>query len=222
MDMDKAIVLTEKYLREFILFLMSFFVRSAASENEDSKYDDLNKSMVFSVLSAVLGSYLWNRYILRLSGKQADLIGLLTDNILRWASLGLVLFLLFRVLQARVPIIAPVLSVLKVFSVSHVVSIYAAYIVVSVLAVFVSEAEFQTAQHNAFMTAYGLQLAMLWAYVPREVKAIAPVATAVWKRWTITVAFLLLASSVVVIKLATYQFDLNNPAATEEVVSTGQ
>src|SRR5688572_4059738 len=136
MDADRFIALAEKYLREFILYLVSFFWKRGDGSEEDKVFDDLNRSVVFAVFSAIIGAFLWDRYILGLSGRSADLLGLLADNLLRWMSLGLVLYLLMRATLLKVHILPPILSVLKVFSVAHVVAIYSAYVFINVLSVF--------------------------------------------------------------------------------------
>ncbi|MFM6830922.1 MAG: hypothetical protein ACKOVA_11420 [Novosphingobium sp.] len=209
MDVDKTIALTEKYLREFILFLLSFFTNRSAGELDDYAYEDVNRSVMFSILSAGLGAYMWDRYILRLSGKQADMIGLLTDNLLRWASIGLVLYLVFRAFRVRVPIIAPVLSALKVYAVSHVVAIYSAYVIINILWVFTADQDYAaTAQSNAFKLSYLIQLLLLLSYFPREIASIAPEGTSPWRWRGIAVLFSLFVTVLVLLRFATYQYEL--------------
>lgn len=202
MDIDKMVVAFEKYLREFILYLLSFFRRTTGEDREAVDFDIVSKSAVFAILSAVLGSYLWNRHIavpqglgdciagriavtlenqvrleqcaslLKLRSQTFDLVGTAVDYLLRWLSYGVVLYLILRLLKQKVSILGATLSVLKVFAVGTILSIYIAYLVTNGCAVANKHDIFSCGSQDDYFAAhraYQFQLLFVWWYMTREI-----------------------------------------------------
>jgi hypothetical protein len=220
-DADKIITLVEKYLRDFVVYLLSFFTHKAAADTPSTPLDDLNSSLVFSVISTVLGAFLWDRYILSLSGSQKDVVGLVTDSLLMWASLGIALYVLFRLLSLRLNPLSPVLAVVKIFAVSHVVAIYAAYLTICVCQVFMTPSQYGViAQRGAFLGAYAIELVLIWCYLPGEVRAIAP-PVGPWRLRAIIFVFLVLVTFVVAVRAAGFLYDASH-AAVQAAAKQGE
>lgn len=81
MDIDRAIAMAEKYLREFILFLISFFWRGNQTTEKDPLFEDLHRSVLFSIISALLGSYLWQRHVAGPGSEARELVDILAATI---------------------------------------------------------------------------------------------------------------------------------------------
>lgn len=206
MDLDKIVALTEKYLREFILYIVSFFWKPNNGQHENPIFDDLNRSVIFAIISAIVGSYLWNRYIVGGTGKSDDVIGLVVDNLLRWISLGLLLFGLLRLASIRLHILTPILSVLKIFSVAHVTAIYAAYVIIHTVGVFTVPNDFnRIAQNWSVVSAYVLEILILWTYFPRESGNYVIMGANKLRTWVVTILFLTIVTVVVAIPYSSYK-----------------
>ncbi|WP_426165157.1 hypothetical protein [Sandarakinorhabdus sp. DWP1-3-1] len=196
-EADKFINSVEKYVREFVLYLLSFFWGGRYDSENDPLLDSINKTFVFAIISATVGAYLWNRYIYGNSGTVHDLAALLTDTLLRWFSYGLLLFALLRAFRIRPHILLPMLAVFKVFSVAHVIAIFGSYLVKNTLWMFLHSSEYlQSGSRNAAIAAYLLQTTLIFLYMPREIAAIAGTAGRA-TRWMVTALFLLAVSLVV-------------------------
>jgi len=205
MDIGKAIEMAETYLREFILYLVSFFHRSDKADDQEIVFTDLHRSVVFAIVSAVVGAYMWERYINSQAGLTQDITGILADNMLRWLSLGITLFALLRLCRVRVQILVPILAVLKVFSVAHIVAIYVAYLVGSVVEkVPALERTFPMTPASPIAAAYGVELLILWFYFWRETRQFAPVGSTRTGRILATFLFLCLVSVIVLILISEY------------------
>lgn len=200
MDIDKIVTLTEKYLREFVLYIVSFFSGKGASA-EDTDFDDMNRSVIFALISGLVGSYLWNRYVAAQSGHVDDLIGVLTDNLVRWLTLGLVLFAILRMLRVATHILPPILSALKVLAVAHIIASFAGYLGIKILGFFAKPGHFDAAANASATIAYLIQLLVVWIYIPREISAICGMAPK-WKRVVASVAFAVMASLPTIIRYA--------------------
>lgn len=191
-EADKFINSVEKYVREFVLYLLSFFWAGKHDSEHDPLLDSINKTFVFAIISATVGAYLWNRYIYGNSGTVHDLAALLTDTLLRWFSYGLLLFALLRAFRIRPHILLPMLAVFKVFSVAHVIAIFGSYLVKNTLWMFLHSSEYlQSGSRNAAIAAYLMQTALIFIYMPREVAAITGSDAGRASRWTVTALFLL-------------------------------
>ena len=61
MDVEKIIAALEKYLREFIVYLVTFFRPSVTEEIYDD-HENYNKSVIFAIISANVLSFvlLWS------------------------------------------------------------------------------------------------------------------------------------------------------------------
>ncbi len=64
--------------------------------------------------------------------------------------------------------------------------------------------------------AYLIELAILWIYLPREIRAIVGAETARWRRWAIDGVYLTLITIVMLIPLAMVQ---NQQPAVQEVAA---
>lgn len=220
MDIDKIVSFAEKYLREFILYIVSFFWKKGDEADDEKIFHDLNSGVIFAVFSAFVGAYLWNRHILHLSGKSDDLVGVLTDSLLRWISFGLVLYGLLRMVSVKVHILSPILSVLKVFSVAHLIAIYAAYLLIHTSWFFSTPSEFKRISENLSITAaYLIELLILWFYIPREIKAVDSGVSEPWRLNVAKYSFLLVITAVVLTPYAASKCDMNKCEATETGVS---
>jgi hypothetical protein len=199
MDVDKAIDAVEKYLREFLLFLISFFWRGDDSGDTDPRYDSLNKSMIFAMLSATMGSYLWTRHF---GGADDDVLGVLVDNVLRWISLGLLLYAILRLTGITVHILLPVIATVKVLSVAHVSAVYIGYIAVSCAWMFVTPA-----QRDTFLpmigvcVSYAIDLIIPVLYLPKEIFSFIPTDTASrTRRYIVNGLFLVILAIVILVR----------------------
>jgi hypothetical protein len=173
MEADKLISSIEKYVREFILYLMSFFWAGKSDSENDPILETLNKTFVFAIISALAGAYLWNRYIYGNNGSVHDLAGLLTDTLLKWFSYGLLLYGLMRLSGTRPHILLPLLAVFKVFSVAHIVAIFGSYFTKNALWMFSPNGEYlKFGSANAAKVAYFLQFLLIALYIPREISNI--------------------------------------------------
>ena len=177
MDVDKAIAAVERYLRQFIAFIVSF-IRKDTETEEDALYADLNATVIFSIMGAFLGAYMWKRYIQFESHKEAasGLIEIAADSLLRWISLGLALFFVLFLFRIKSHVVTSVIALLKAYVVSHVLSVYVGYIVKSLFWIFVDERNF-TDDYAAFLaalTAWGLNVILVTIFVPREIGKLMP------------------------------------------------
>jgi hypothetical protein len=82
-EADKIISTVERYVREFVLYLLSFVWSGKSDSDHDPVLDSINKTFVFAIVSAASGAYLWNRSIYSNTGGVGDLAGMLTDTLLR-------------------------------------------------------------------------------------------------------------------------------------------
>lgn len=205
MDVDGFVTALEKYLREFITHLMRFFRPSV----DDEVYDDqegYNKSVLFALFATAFGAYLWGRYIEGKKNKDIDIFGVMVDNLLEWISLGIVLFLVIRLFRMHAPIVKTAISVLKVFSVAHVVSIYAAYLSVNLIWFYRSEECYRLLAPTWSPTfAFAIQLALVLAYIPREVRELVGDDTARWRRIGVNALYLTLVAILVLTPIAVLQ-----------------
>ena len=160
MDIDGMVKSVETYLRQFIIFLASFFY----PRSRNQEYDDANNTAVFAILSAGFGAYLWNHYITHDSATGADLFGVVVDSLLRWFSLGVVLYAMLAVLQVEATFMHTVLGTMKVIAIAHIVAIYLGYLITSALWVFFRD----LSANFAAGTAYIFELIFVVLYIPRE------------------------------------------------------
>lgn len=205
MDFSKTIELSEKYLREFVLYLVSFF-RGREEEHDDNlALNDMNRSVLFAIMSAVLGAYLWDVLILEKHGVDEDIGVILAETLMRWLSLGLVLYFLMRVLGVKVHIILPILAVFRVFAISRIAGVYAAYLVDSLLyGAPIIEQTNRAAISAPFAIAYVVQLMILWVYFWRETAGFVQEGDAVGRRYLATFLFLVVVTIVVLIPISEY------------------
>lgn len=217
MEVENIISALEKYLREFIVYLVKFFKPSVDDEVYDD-HENYNKSVVFALLSTAIGAYLWNRYIIVGGTTGSDIFGIMVDNFLKWISLGVVLFLIIKIFIANIPIVRTVISVVKVFSVAHVLGIYMAYVSLNTYWLFSRPEDFaESSIKVSASTAYLIELVILWFYLPREIKQIVGPEPARWRRWAIDLLYLTLISIVMLIPVAMVQNDqlVRTTVATE-------
>ncbi len=216
MEVESIVSALEKYLREFIVYLVKFFRPSTEGEVYDD-HENYNKSVIFAIFSTAIGAYLWNRYIIHASTKSSDIFGIMVDNFLKWVSLGVLLYLVIKLLMRGVPIVKTVISVVKVFSVAHVIGIYMAYVALNAFWTFAPPEDFAANSTAISMSAaYLIELAILWIYLPREIRAIVGAETARWRRWAIDGVYLTLITIVMLIPLAMVQ---NQQPAVQEVAA---
>ena len=190
MDVEKIIAALEKYLREFIVYLVTFFRPSVTDEIYDD-HENYNKSVIFAIFSTAIGAYMWSRYILQEPNNTNDIVGLMIDSLLIWISFGILLFLIIRMFGREVPIVRTVITVVKVFSVAHVIGIYMAYIVLGatvLLSTLECAEEHSTALSMA--CAYLIELAIIFIYMPRELRQIIGPSVGRRRRWPINLTFL--------------------------------
>ncbi|MBN8829406.1 MAG: hypothetical protein J0G94_01965 [Sphingomonadales bacterium] len=220
MEADKLIATIEKYVREFILYVLSFFWIGTADSESDPVIDVVNKTFVFAILSATAGAYLWNRYIYGNYGGVHDLPGLLTDTLLRWLSYGIMLYGLMRACRINLHILFPILAVFKVFSVAHIIAIFGSYMVKNSLWMFSPTDEYlRYSAANAAKVAYVLQAALMFIYMPREILGIVPGAAGRVVKIVIIPVFLLIAGY---IALANYLDPLAGIQSARTIGGEGQ
>lgn len=190
MDVEKIIAALEKYLREFIVYLVTFFRPSVTEEIYDD-HENYNKSVIFAIISTAIGAYMWSRYILKEPNNTKDIFGLMIDSLLMWISYGILLYLVIRMFGRAVPIVRTVISVVKVFAVAHVIGIYMAYIALGATVLFSSiECGEQHSTGLSMAAAFLIELAILWIYMPREVRQILGPEVRRRQRWPINLTFM--------------------------------
>ena len=208
MEVEGIISALEKYLREFIVYLVTFF-RPTISEEIYDDHENYNKSVVFAIFSTTIGAYMWSRYILHEQNNTKDIFGLMVDNLLKWVSFGILLYLIIRIFKKSIPIVGTVISVVKVFSVAHVIGIYMAYLAINTVWMFSSEqCEKDVAIQISSSWAYIIELGILWIYLPREVRAMVGPNVGRRKRWSIDIVFLTLLSILVLTPHVVWLSDL--------------
>jgi len=215
MEFDKIIDSIEKYVREFILYILSFFWIGRGDGKTDPVLEPLNRTAIFAVLSAAAGAYLWNCYIYDAQGGVHDLPRILTDTLLRWLSFGLFLYGLMYMFGWRPHILMPILAVFKVFSVAHILAIFAAYLARNgVWIVSTPDYHIEFGPRYAARTAYLVQAVLIVFYMPREIKGIGPADLRPRIRVTITALFLVVTS---IIALANYLDPLSARLSRESI-----
>ena len=208
MEVEGVIAALEKYLREFIVYLVTFF-RPAAGEEIYDDHENYNKSVIFAIFSTTIGAYMWSRYILHEQNNTKDIFGLMVDNLLKWVSFGILLYLIMRIFTKAVPIVGTVISVVKVFSVAHVIGIYMAYVAINTIWMLSTEqCEKDLAMQISSSWAYVIELGILCIYLPREVRAMVGPKVGRGKRWSINIVFLTLLSILVLTPHIVWMADL--------------
>lgn len=208
MDVEGIISALEKYLREFIVYLVTFF-RPTVKEEVYDDHENYNKSVIFAIFSTAMGAYMWSRYILEERENTKDIFGLMVDNLLKWLSFGILLYLVIRIFKKNVPIVRTVISVVKVFAVAHVIGIYLAYIATNAVWMFSTEqCDNEMAMKISAMWAYLIELLIVMIYLPREVKAMVGPQTGRAKRWAINTLFLTLLTILVLTPLGVWLGEL--------------
>ena len=197
MEVDKVIEAVEKYLREFVLFLVEFFWHGRGSKARDPQIESLNRSMTFALLSAAMGAYLWDRHF---GVGKSDTLGILVDDLLRWISLGVLLYGLLRLCRVHVHILIPVILVVKVFAVAHVLGIYVGYLAKSTANYVAPDCLTVTAIRRAGVVfGYGTELVILLLYLHREMPTVLPGSVSARRRAAIELPFLLVMAAVVAV-----------------------
>jgi len=206
MDFGKAVELAEKYVREFVLYILFFFRGRETEEEEDVlALSDMNRSMVFAIMSAILGAYLWQVLVIDLPKFEDDIGIVLAKAMMRWLTLGLVLYFLMRLFGIRVHIIVPILSVFRVFSVSRIAGVGAAYVMSGLVYAF--QLNFwlgEVVNAFPFVTAYAVQFFIIWIYFWRETADYGGQEGFVLRRFLATLFFILIATAVVLIPISEY------------------
>jgi hypothetical protein len=207
MEVESIVSALEKYLREFIVYLVKFFKPSVDDEVYDD-HENYNKSVIFAIFSTAIGAYLWNRYIAGGGTTGSDIFGIMVDNFLKWISFGVLLFLVIKLFVRNVPIVRTVISVVKVFSVAHVIGIYMAYVSLNTFWLFSRPEDFaEMSTKVSISAAYLIELAILWFYLPREIREMVGPGAARWRRWAIDGVYLTLISILVLTPMAMVQND---------------
>lgn len=197
MEVEGVIAALEKYLREFIVYLVTFF-RPSVNEEIYDDHENYNKSVIFAIFSTTIGAYMWSRYILHEENNTKDIFGLMVDNLLKWVSFGILLYLIIRIFSKAIPIVGTVISVVKVFSVAHVIGIYMAYVATNAIWMLSTEqCDKDLAMQISSSWAYFIELGILFIYLPREVRAMVGPKVMAAKRWAIDIVFLTLLSFLV-------------------------
>lgn len=201
MELEKIIQGIEKYCREFIVYLVSFFWVGKSPIDTDPILEDLNQTVIFAIMSAAFGAYLWDIYIYDQAGEIHDLARVLTDTLLKWLSYGLLLFAVMTVFRLQVPVLKPILCVLRVFSVAYILSILCAYLARNAIWL-VTHTSFnrQYGAHAAAKFSYAVHALLVLFYLPREIAAIMPPDTRRLLRHA-TVAIVLTVNSVVTLAI---------------------
>ena len=190
MDVEKVIAALEKYLREFIVYLVTFF-RPTVTEEIYDDHENYNKSVIFAIFSTAIGAYMWSRYILQEPNNTKDIFGLMIDSMLMWVSFGILLFVIIRLFGREVPIVRTVISVVKVFSVAHVIGIYTAYIALGATVLFSTiDCAKEHSAATSMASAYLIELAILFIYMPRELNQILGPGVSKRRRWPINLTFM--------------------------------
>ncbi|WP_309623667.1 hypothetical protein [Novosphingobium sp.] len=202
MDVEKVIAALEKYLREFIVYLVTFF-RPTVTEEIYDDHENYNKSVIFAIFSTAMGAFMWSRYILHEPNSAKDIFGLMVDNLLKWVSFGILLFVIVRLFRRSIPIVRTVIAVVKVFSVAHVIAIYLAYLAINFFWLWSEPACREVAEVSVgTITTYLIEMLFIWIYLPREVVVLAGATAGRTNRIAINAMFLGILSLVIVVLCA--------------------
>ncbi len=128
MEYEKIIDAVEKYLRKFIVFILSFFHSDSAATELDLAPDIVNDVALFSIISIVLGAYIWYFLLQGQTKCKIDLPRIVLNSILVWLSVGIISIFVFRSLFLKVSLVSVVLSTFKVLSISHILAIYLGFV----------------------------------------------------------------------------------------------
>ena len=205
-EFGKAVELGEKYLREFVLYIVFFFRGRESVEEEDVlALSDMNRSILFAILSVILSAYLWDILVIAKADFDDDVIRVIATSLMRWLSLGVLLYSLMRMFGVRVHALIPILSVFRVFSISRLVGVFSAYVMSGLLSVANAEKIIgEGAIAGPFVTAYVVQIAIVIFYFWRETADYGDLDGPNWRRTLATLLFVIIATIVVMIPLAEY------------------
>ena len=166
MDIDKIIESVETHLREFVLYLLSFFKSQSDTDlGFDPESEVFHKIVLFGILSAFFGTYISYWYIdsTRLLGQK--LYDVVLEKGLFWLSLGLLLHFVFFILGARPKLMNSVIVILKVMPVAYVVAAYSAYLAENIIGFFAPTEK----SIGASVTANVVDFVILSMFLPREI-----------------------------------------------------
>lgn len=178
MKIDDIVNTVEKYLREFILYLLAFFWNGKPGDDPDPVTNILNNNVTFAVLSSAVGSYIWGITISAPSKDLkiiSDLGHTVASSLINWIALGLFLYALLHFLRIKIHILLPVIAVMRIFAVSHVISIFFGYLVVCIVKFCAQEAHIPAATEFFLMiSSYSMELFLIYAFAPREFLQLIP------------------------------------------------
>ncbi len=160
MDTTGLIDKAEKYLRDFIVYLLSFFDRRAHRRGAS----DLNQTVVFGILSASIGTYLWNRYLYHDLGTVADGAGLVVDKILEWSINGVVIFAALWLAGLVCKVLDAILCAIRTMAVAQIIAVAIAYLVLTVVPPF-----YDMSDTAAAYVSYVVYLGLVLRYLPEEI-----------------------------------------------------
>lgn len=130
MDVDKIIEDVERYIADFILYLVTFF-RRPKNPDPPSPTAPENNVIVFSILSALLGSYVTRRYGQETILDGSQLFNTVISELLKWIAYGVVLYAVMSWRKSKIHMIEAVTAILKIFPVAYVVGAFTSYVAFS-------------------------------------------------------------------------------------------
>jgi len=159
----------EKYLREFITYLLAFFDRRARIQPAS----DINQTVMFGIISAGVGGYLWNRYIYHDTGSVADTAGLIVDKLLEWCIAGVFIFISLRLARFRTEIICAIMAAIRTMAAAQIVAVGAVYVILQ-FAPFLLEISLQLDLTDWVVAglSYLIYLGLVLRYLPGEIARI--------------------------------------------------
>ena len=181
MDIDKIIDEVERYVSEFILYLVSFFTGRKESQ-PDTALPLENNVIVFSILSAILGSYITRRFGQNTILAGDDLLSTAIAEILWWIALGVFLYTIMAIAKPRPHIMECITAVLKTLPVAYVICAFIAYVVFSFFNILGPLANLKTVAANWAASLFELVFITLYLHKgfpplpegdPAEIKAVA-------------------------------------------------
>src|SRR6185503_9786802 len=171
MDLDKTLAFIEKYARGYIGYLLAFFGEPSKDPTADPIADDpLNTVLIFSLLSAFLGS---NFDYFATQGKFPPgdfLIARVSVEFAYWVAMSVLLLGVLRVLRVKCTAMSLLLIVLSVAPVAYALGGYMGYLMRFISRAWASDAE---SPYWAYATIVGVQLVTFGTYTPLYVGRIA-------------------------------------------------
>lgn len=211
MELDKNLATAETYAREYISYLLAFFQKTPDHTGASLERPD-NKVLLFGLVTAVIGSYLANRYVQLSRPTMGDLAESVITVCLFWATIALMLHLILKISNRQVVFANTLPAVLRVLPVSYLMGAYGAYCFH--FAALLVAPERATAA-GADITNIVVHLIVCISYFPRSIGAIPNV-----RRWEVVISSAILILTIFMVDAASFflnRWTLSHPGGAAHV-----